>query len=102
MAQERLKSHLTGTYHAVGKEMAGSSHCHILTCCLSRLRSSLEAGMKQFRLWLQYDCDVAKVLLYSSFSGPLVLLWCSYGGFGLKMARRVLKQTFNVHTGHSK
>lgn len=100
MERENLKSYLTGISHSVASVMAGYSHTQ--PCCMSKPRSILEAGKKQLRVWLQYVCSVLEVLLYSSFSGPLILLWCSYGGFGLKMARRVLKQTFNVHTGHSK
>lgn len=66
------------TYSFVAvKEMTGSSHT--ITSCLSKLRSCLKAGKKQLRVWLQYVCDVAKVLLYSSFSGPLVLLWSPHG-----------------------
>ena len=73
MAQENLELYFVGIRHSVGKEMAGSRHT--LTSCLSKFRSSLEAGKKQLRIWLQYVCDVAKVLLYSSLSGPLVFLW---------------------------
>lgn len=100
MTKERLKSYLVGISHTVSKEMAGSSHTP--ACCLSNLRSSIKAGKKQPRVWLQYVCSVSEVLLYSSFDAPLVLLWCSYGGLRLKMAGRELKQTSNAHTGHSK
>ena len=55
------------------KEMAGSSHTP--ACCLSKLKSSIEAGKKQPRVWLQYVCGVEEMLLYSSYSGPLVFLW---------------------------
>ena len=44
-----------------GKEMAGSSHT--LACCLSKLRSSLEAGKKQIRVWLQYVCGVKEDMM---------------------------------------
>lgn len=40
---------------------------HTLTCCLTKLRSSLEAGKKQLRVWLEYVCSVAKMLFYPSF-----------------------------------
>jgi len=46
------------------KEMAGSSHTP--ACCVSKPRSSLEAGMKQLRAWLEYACGVTEMLLYSS------------------------------------
>ena len=42
MAQENLKSYLTGIRHSAASVMAGSSHT--LTCCLSKPRSSLEYG----------------------------------------------------------
>ena len=77
MTKERLKSYLVGISHTVSKEMAGSSHT--LSCCLSKLRSSLGAGKKQPRVWLEYVCSVDEVLLYSSFGAPLVLLWPLYG-----------------------
>lgn len=66
----RIKSQIASCSHSVDKEMAGFSHT--LTCCLSKLRSSLEAGKRQLRVWLQYACSVVEVLLYSSFGGPLV------------------------------
>lgn len=73
MAQENLESYLTGISHSVGREMAGYSHT--LPCCLSKLRSSLEAGKKQHRIWLQY----AYVRWRRSFTPPLVLLLSPYG-----------------------
>ena len=71
MTKENLESYLAGISHSVCKEKAGSSHT--LTCCLSKLRSSLEAGKKQPRVWLQYVCGVAEEFLCLSFSGPLDL-----------------------------
>lgn len=59
--------------HSVAKEMAGSNHTP------AKLRSSLEAGKKQLRVWLQYICSVTEMFLYSSFNVPLVLLWFPYG-----------------------
>ena len=56
----------------VVKEMAGSSHT--LGLLMSKLRSSLEAGKKQPRVWIEYVCSVAKMILYSSFGAPLVFL----------------------------
>lgn len=73
MAHKDLKSYQTGISHSVDKEMAGFSHT--LTCCLSKLRSSLEAGKRQLRVWLQYACSVVEALLYSSFGAPLVFFW---------------------------
>jgi hypothetical protein len=56
------------------KEMAGSSHT--LACCLSKLRSSLQAGKKQPRVWLQYVCNVAEVL-FDRRSNRVERIWCS-------------------------
>ena len=68
MERENLKSYLTGISHSVASEMAGSSHT--LGLLMSKLRSSLEAGRKQPRVWLEYVCSVAEVLLYPSFGAP--------------------------------
>ena len=61
---------------------------HTLTCCLSKLRSSLEAGKKLLRVWLKYGGIVAKMLLdepsgraerfYLYFCAPLAFLWSLY------------------------
>ena len=76
--------YILGISQGVVKEMAGSSHTP--ASCLSKPRSSQEAAKKQIRVWLQYFCSGAKVLLlYSSFSVPLVILWSPYGD--LEMAR---------------
>jgi hypothetical protein len=75
--------YILGISQGVVKEMVGYSHT--LTRCLSKLRSSLEAGKKQLRVWLQYVCGVTEMLLYPSFRVPLVLLWSHYGDS--KMAR---------------
>lgn len=64
--------YILGISQVVVKEMAGSSHT--LPCCVSKLRSSLEAGKKQLRVWLQYVCGVTEMLLYPSFGAPLVFL----------------------------
>ena len=61
----------------IGNETVGTSHTP--ACCLSKLRSSLEAGKKQLRVWLQYSCGVTEMLHYSSFRVPLVLLLSPYG-----------------------
>ena len=52
MAHKDLKSYQTGISHSVGKEMAGS--CHTSPRSMSKYRSSLEAGKKQLRVWLEY------------------------------------------------
>lgn len=52
---------ITGSRQDVDKEMAGSSHTP--ACCLSKLRSSLGAGKKQPRVWLEYVCSVAMMFL---------------------------------------
>lgn len=65
----------SGISHNVASEMASSIHTP--ACCLSKPRSSLGAGKKQPRVWLDYVCCVAKMLLYSSLVFPLVFLWSS-------------------------
>lgn len=87
MAQEKSKSYLTGISHSVASVMAGS--IHTLLCCMSKPRSSLEAGKKQPRVWLQYGCSVTEMFLDGpsgraerlnpSFSAPLVFLWYFFG-----------------------
>ena len=69
--------YILGISQGVVKEMAGYSHTP--ASCLSKLRSSLEAGKKQLRVWLQYSCGVTEMLHYSSFRVPLVLLLSPYG-----------------------
>lgn len=64
----------SGISHNVASEIASSIHTPV--CCLGKLRSSLEAGKKQLRVWLEYFCSVAKMLLYSSF-GALLMFLCS-------------------------
>jgi hypothetical protein len=78
--------YILGISQGVVKEMAGYSHTP--ACCLSKLRSSIEAGKKQFRVWLEYVCSVAKMLLdepsgraerlYLYFCAPLAFLWSLY------------------------
>ena len=83
----RIEPQIAGISHSVGKEMAASSHT---PCCyLNKPRSSLEAGKKQPRIWLQYVCGVAEVLLSSSFGVPVVLLLSLYGDS--EMARNGFK-----------
>ena len=93
--------YILGINQGVVKEMA--SYSHTPACYLSKLRSSIEAGKKQLRVWLQYVCGVTEMLLYSSFGVgfnptfltlgrakafvlhslnrkvPLVFLWSPYG-----------------------
>lgn len=76
MERENLKSYLAGISHSVGNGMAGFSHAP--ACCLSKLRSSLEAGKKQLRVWVERVCGMAEILLYPSLGAPLVLLSSSY------------------------
>ena len=73
----RAVFYITGISHIVALEMARSIHTPAR--CLSKPRSSLGAGKKQPRVWLDYVCCVAKMLLYPSFGAPLVLLWSPYG-----------------------
>jgi hypothetical protein len=58
----------SGCSHSVDSQMAYSRHT--LACCLSKLRSSLEAGKKQPRGRLQYACSITEAL----FTPPLVFL----------------------------
>ena len=62
----------TGPKQHADKEMAGS--IHTLGLLMSKLRSSLEAGKEQSRVWIEYACSVTKMILYSSFGAPLVFL----------------------------
>ena len=71
----------SGICHNVASEMASSIHTP--ACCLSKLRSSLEAGKKQLRVWREYFCSVVKMLLYPSLVFPLVFLWSSYGNLDM-------------------
>ena len=72
--------YISGVNQDVVKEMAGSSHT--LGILMSKLRSSLEAGKKQPRVWLQYVLSMANVLFYQSFGAPLVLHWSTFGVTG--------------------
>lgn len=80
MERENLKSYLTGISHSVVSEMVAYSHTSALL--MSKLRSSLEAGKKQPRVWLQYVLSMANVLFYQSFGAPLVLHWSTFGVTG--------------------
>ncbi len=64
--------YISGVNQDVVKEMAGS--IHTLGLLTSKLRSSLEAGKKQPRVWIEYVCRQVKMLLYSSFGAPSVFL----------------------------
>ncbi len=76
MAQGNLKSYLTSISHSAGTEMAGSNHTS--PCSMSKYRSSLEAGKKRPKVWLQYACSMTEMLHYPSFSAPLLFLWAPY------------------------
>lgn len=97
MAHKDLKSYQTGISHSVDKEMAGFSHT--LTCCLSKLRSSLEAGKRQLRVWLQYACGVVEALLYSSLGVPIVLLCSPLGNLVYPNNRVQRNLVFNLLGG---
>lgn len=75
----KIVPYILGINQGVVKEMAGSSHTP--ASCLSKFRSSLEAGKKQLRVWLEYGCSVTEMLLFPSFRVPLVLLLSPYGQF---------------------
>ena len=57
--------HLAYLRQGVGKEMEGYSYTP--ACCMSKPRSSLEAGKKQPIVWLQHVCGVTELFLYPSF-----------------------------------
>lgn len=86
MERVNLISYLTGIRLIVGKEMA--SYCHTLPLLMSKSGSSLKAGKKLPRVWLEYVFSVAKMfldepsgrgeLLYPSFGNPLVFLLPPY------------------------
>lgn len=94
MAQEHMKSSQIGISHSTDLDMAGYSHT--LPLLMSKLRGSLEAGKKLFRVWIRYVCSVTKMflhepsgrgeLLYPSFGAPLVFLLPPYDGS--EMVRR--------------
>ncbi len=67
--------YILGISQGVVKEIGSR---HTLACCLCKLRSCLEAGKKQPRVWLEYVCDVEAVHLYPSFAARLVHLWSPF------------------------
>ncbi len=69
-------SNVAGLRHSVAKEM--TSYSHTLACFWGKFRSGLEAGKKQFGVWLKYVCSVAEMLLYSFFDAHSVFLWLPY------------------------
>ena len=85
--RETPSKHLVYCRQGDSKYISGSSHTP--ACCLSKLRSSLEAGKKQLKVWLQYGGGVTEIFLdepsgrverlYTSFRVHLVLLWYPYG-----------------------
>jgi len=87
--------YISGVNQDVVKEMAGS--IHTLGLLMSKLRSSLEAGKKQPRVWIEYVCCVAKMLLYPSFGAPSVFLYSLYGGSEMSWCSNVnLTEVFAV------
>ena len=70
------ESYMANGSHSAVSEIAGSRHT--LACSLSKLRSSIEAGKKQLRVWLQYVCGVTEMLRHPFFCVPFVLLWSPY------------------------
>ncbi len=73
----RAKSYIADVSHSVASVLAGYSHT--LPYCLSKPRSSLEAGKKQAKSSLEYGCTVEETQLYHSFCTPLVYLWTTFG-----------------------
>lgn len=91
----RAVFYITGISHIVALILAAYSHT--LGLLTSKLMSSLEAGKEQPRVWIEYVCSVAKMILYPSFDAPLELLLSLYGDSEMvrsefeglsKMARR--------------
>ena len=74
----RTMLYISGISHSVALILAAYSHT--LGLLTSKLRSSLEAGKEQPRVWIEYVCSVAKMILYSSFGAPLVFLGSPYDG----------------------
>ena len=97
----------SGISHSVDSQMAYSRHT--LACCLSKPRSSLEAGKKQPKVWLHYACSVAEVFLdepsgraerlYPSFGTPLLLLWVPFGDSNFSNKRVQRTFVFNSSSG---
>lgn len=78
--------------HKQGDGKMLAYYCHTVPCCLSKPGSSLEAGKKQPRVWLEYACGATKVLLRSSFGAPLVLLWSPFS---------ITDDTHHIHGGNT-
>lgn len=79
-----------------GKELVGSSYT--LPSSLSMPRSRVEAAWKQAKRSLEYDYNMAKVLLYPSFGASLVFLWFPYDSSkmvrsGFEDGSKVIKET---------
>ena len=74
----RIEQQIAGISYTVDSDMAGNRHT--LPCCLSKPRSSLEAGRKQPRVWLEHVCSQIEMLLYSSFGVTIVFLWSPFYG----------------------
>lgn len=74
-------------FFGIGNEMAGSGHTP--ACCLSKLRSSLEAGMKQLRVWLQYRWSMVEGLHYSDLC-LFIKAQCIHSTY-MEIIRRVLE-----------
>ena len=68
--------HVYGIMKRATSKMNHSTHT--LSILMKQLRSSLEAGKKQPRVWLDYVCCVAKMLLSPSFGAPLMFLCSPY------------------------
>ena len=78
---------------AHGKKLVGYSYT--LPSSLSMPRSRVEAGKKQPRVCIEYDCSVAKMILYPSFDVPLELLLSLYGDS--EMVRSGFEEGSKIH-----
>lgn len=91
----RTMLYISGISHSVALILAAYSHT--LGLLMSKLRSSLEAGKKQPRVWIEYVCSVAKMLLYPSFGAPSVFLYSLCGGSEMSWCSNVnLTEVFAV------
>ena len=89
--QTDFKDHnsFTDVYTSFGSAKEMTDFSHTLACCLSKLRSSLEAGMKQLRVWLQYRWSMVEGLHYSDLC-LFIKAQCIHSTY-MEIIRRVLE-----------
>lgn len=96
---------ITGLWQDSGRVLAASSHTQ--PCCLSKHRSSTEAGKKQVKSSLEYGYCVEEVLFYPSFGALLVYRWTTFGDsedpcrcYGGNTIADVVSNLFDVNKQH--